>query len=584
MRKISLLLAVLLALFALPAHGQVQFTQGNSPVSRPGGTFYATAYGTWSGRVLSGNTTTGSGTSIIVTIPNALQDNTVWGPNVIFNTTMLNPILVNDNNSETVTPTAISIANCPAGNVGVGGVNQCATITGTFNNTHGQSAIVASGSFGLGEAFAAAQSVGGGMVVVDQAWASAGGTSAMIVALTPYPTIFIQDLRAQAAAQFWTLVGTNTSIAAPATLTSTTVGDALAGTAALATGGHYTNAAAYYVCIAYVDLMGQEGACSATYSFTPATGSTNQIGFLTPAKSTGAVGYTIYISLTSGTYQLAYKVPLVTQPTVVGAYPVANGVCTLTTVETITPACAVVNSTYGQTGSQAVVSAITLSTSPIDPQVTTVSTTSVYTPNAGGQTAYVYTPSNHLGIPGTLSEAQTPFTISAADATTVPSVLGTVNIAPGFMNYVGRTIEVCGKATTTASTATIAQIQFQWDAVGQNTAGKGVQIGNLVLAPPVAFATTAVYTFCEDFITTATGASATGGTILTGAGWFNGTGTAAAGTAGAGTAAAGADPTIAATASLNLAEDARLNVIYVHTTGTDGAALTLRSLTVKVVN
>jgi hypothetical protein len=131
-------------------------------------------------------------------------------------------------------------------------------------------------------------------------------------------------------------------LAAPATLTAATVGFGLNG--ANTTGGTYTGTSTYVYCIAYVDIMGQEGPCSATFSAaTAGTGSTNQIGFAAPAASTGAVGYVPYISLAGGSYALAYKVPLVSQPTVAGVAPVSNGVCTLTTLETITPACAVTN-------------------------------------------------------------------------------------------------------------------------------------------------------------------------------------------------------------------------------------------------
>jgi hypothetical protein len=183
-----------------------------------------------------------------------------------------------------------------------------------------------------------------------------------------------------------------------------------------------------------------------------------------------------------------------------------------------------------------------------------------------------------MGTAGVIA-AEPPFTISAADTSTTPSVIGSINFKPGFMNFVGRTIEVCGKGTA-VSTATIGSIQFQWDAMGQNTAGKGVVIGNLGLTPVTAFATTAVYTFCEDFMTTVASASATGGSINTIGGYLN--------TSGVATAAAGqgasSDPTIGAVGSLNLADDARLNVIYVHTTGTDGTAMTLQSVTVKVLN
>jgi hypothetical protein len=364
-------------------------------------------------------------------------------------------------------------------------------------------------------------------------------------------------------------------LAAPTTLTATTVGFGLNG--ANTTGGTYVGANTYYVCIAYVDALGQEGPCSASFnSLTAGTGSTNQIGIAAPAASAGAVGYTVYISLTSGSYNLSYKVPLATYT---AGVPASNGVCTLTPVETVTAACAVTNTTYGITGSNAAVSALTVNTSPIAPQSTVISTTSVYVPNAGGRTTYAYTPGSGVGLQG-VPAAFLPFTISAAAGTTVPAVLGTVNIPPNFMNYLGRTIEVCGKLTTTASTATIVDVQFQWDSIGQNTAGKGVQIGALEVHPATAFATTEADNFCEDFQTTVTGTGATAGSINTISGYMTSLGVVGA-AAGIG---AGGDSTTGATASLNLANEARLNVIYYHTTGTDGTAPTLQNLTFKVIN
>jgi len=84
--------------------------------------------------------------------------------------------------------------------------------------------------------------------------------------------------------------------------------------------------------------------------------------------------------------------------------------------------------------------------------------------------------------------------------------------------------------------------------------------------------------FCQDFITTAVGATATGGSVNTAGG-------AIAGSAAAlGVSGAGANTTVGTTALLNLADAARLNVIYLHTTGTDGSGVTLQSLTAKVVN
>jgi len=570
MKTFKLILAVL----ALTLFG-VTDLHAQSPLSKVGGKTYASAYAGWKVTIQSAPTATGAGTIIVTPgIPTTLDGTQIFNAFVNGGGAVFTPLIVGlgSANQETVTPTAISACNTSGG-----GTATC-SITATFANTHGPGDVVTSGDAGIQEAVNAL-GASGGVVVVDGA---AGATDATIGAVVVNPKVVIEDTR-YTAEQWWTPVGGTTAIAAPAVLTATTVGFGLNG--ANTTGGAYTGTSTYVYCVAYVDIMGQEGACSPTFSgATAGTGSTNQIGFSAPAASTGAVGYTVYISLASGTYQLAYKVPLVTQPTVTGSYPVANGVCTLTTVETITPACALTNATYGTTGSAAIVSALTLNTSPIDPQVTIVSTTSVYVPNAGGRTTYTYAPGSRAGINGTVGTSL-PFTISAADTTTTPSVIGTINLRPGMMNFIGKTIEVCGKATTTASTASIANIQFQWDAVGQNTAGKGVQIGSLSLTPPVAFSTTAVYTFCEDFATTVASASATGGSIIPVGGFINGIGVTNIATAGAGSAAAGSDSAvISAVSSLNLADDARINVVYVHTTGTDGTAVTLQGLTVKVLN
>ncbi len=184
-----------------------------------------------------------------------------------------------------------------------------------------------------------------------------------------------------------------------------------------------------------------------------------------------------------------------------------------------------------------------------------------------------YAASSHLGTNGTITSAL-PFTIGAAAATVVPAVIGTINLAPGLMNVVGRQIEICGYATTTASAATIENIQFQWDALGQNTAGKGVVIGNMTTTNT--FATTGHIAFCEDFTTTVAGASATAGSILSSGGYLVTTGVDLINTVSAG------GNTFAATVgSLNLAAEARINVIYLHTTATDGAGFILQSLTVK---
>lgn len=470
---------------------------------------------------------------------------------------------------ETVTPTAVSGCFIGAPN------DISCKITATFANAHGTGEVVTTGSAGIDEAALDAAFWGGGVVSVD---ASAnfylGGAATVTAAMAAAPTIggvTLEDDR-NGPPTFWNALAGATSLATPATLTAVTALPSTTPTGAF-------TATNYNMCIAYVDIYGQEGNCSTSFVNTGA-GATSSFIFSAPAASAGAVGYTIYIGLTgAGSATLQYKVPLVTQPATVGAYPAANGVCTLTQVELVTPACAVANTSYNQLGATATVTAITVNTSPIQPQATTTSTTSVYVPNPGGRTTYTYAPSSSVGAGGAMPSSWLPFTIGAAAATTVPNVAGTINIAPQYMNVLGKKIEVCGDLTTTASTATIVDIQFQWDAFGQNTAGKGVLIADETATPTAAIATAGHATFCQDFETTVTGAGATAGTIN----HVNSFGGVGGLTLLAGGPLTDAMPgaNAAGTGSLNLALDTRLNIIYLHTTGTDGTAWTLQNVTIK---
>lgn len=578
-QALAMLCSAILIATAVPLPSHAQAGSGSYAAGRRWANWYAFGYERVpGGHITSGNSSTGSQTITVcfaqVALPDGRTVNVLGGRAGVAAV----PITIDPQNSavtETVTPTAVSLIAPPNGE-NANQAFQCANITASFTFTHGpslNSKQVISGDAGLQEALNDAETNGGGLVVIDGSWQ---GTQALLTAATPYANVSIEDLRS-GVPQFWNPQGGATTLAAPTTLTATTVGFGLNG--ANTTGGTYVGANTYFACVAYVDIFGQEGPCSATFSaLTAGTGSTNQIGFAAPAASTGAVGYTIYISLTSGSYNLSYKVPLVTQPTVIGSYPAANAVCTLTTIEKVTPACAVTNATYNQTGVTAQVSALTVNTSPITPQVTVISTTSVYVPNAGGRTTYAYAPGSHIGAMGVTVPSALVFTIGAAAGTTVPDVVGTVDVAPGAMNVVGKTLEICGEATTTASTATIIDIQFQWDSIGQNTAGKGVLIGDVTATPSAAIATTGHAAFCQDFQTTVASASATGGSIN----HVNSYG-AAGGLTLLGTGAFSDALAPGAVGSLNLADDARINVIYLHTTGTDGAGWTLQNLTAKLI-
>jgi hypothetical protein len=537
------------------AYAQNSSTQqlANSP-SFGQGEYYAAAYA-YNTSVYSGGSTAGGAYSIVLFKPFVVLPG---GRNVTLfsSATTLPPITIGQGSSkETVTPTSSS--GCNSFNQGAGSAT--CTVTATFTNAHGPSDQIVSGSAGLQEAINDAQSHGGGVVTVDAVWAANGGTDAIIAALIPYQNVTIRDIRK--VTQYWNVTPSTTAfLAVPTTLTAVTALPSATPAGAYGTG-------TYHLCVAYVDIMGNEGACS--LDFSEAGLATGSFIFTAPAASTGAVGYTIYISLTGGTYALSYKVPL------------TSTICTLTTIETTVAACAVTNATYGQTGATATVTAITVATAPLAAQLGAASTTSDYVANSNGRTTYAYAPGSRVGTPGVVG-ASMPFTVTTAAATTVPAVMGTVTLPAGFMNYVGRTIRICGfaKEASAGSTSTITTVQFFWDAPGSNTTGVGVNLGGPTVTATLVTANADQWTFCQDLKTTVSGATATAGSIVLGTGWLTESYGAAT------TVAAAAGPTIGAAAvgSLNLAGEARINVIYLHTTGTDGAGVILQDLTVEVLN
>lgn len=565
MRKLLVFLAALAAVFVPVASAQKNdsYVVGERMAQQ-----YAYGYGPVAGaHIVLGNGATGTQTVTVCPAFRALGDGRVIQ---IFSGTPPTPVSFDTGTTvaETVTPTSVSIL-APGAVQGVEADVSCASITGTFNQLHAPSQNVyqvRSGTLGLQEAINDAGRVGG-VVTIGNDWT---GTVAMLTAAIPFPGIAITDKRT-GAPPYWVPIGGATTLAVPATLT------ALTAVPSTTPAGTFT-ATNYNMCIAYVDLLGQEGPCSTSF-VNAGAGATSSFQFTAPAASTGAVGYTIYIGLTgAGSTTLQYKVPLVTQPTVIGSYPVSNAVCTLTTIETITPACALTNATYGQTGSTASVTAITVSTSPIQPTSTATSTTSVYIPNPGGRTTYTYAPGSHIGALAVTTPSTLAFTIGAAAATTVPNVVGTINLAPNAMNVLGKTLRICGELTSTASAATIVDIQFQWDSFGQNTAGKGVLIGDLTATPAAAIATAGHATFCQDFQTTVASAAVTGGSInhVNGFGAVGGVSLIAPG-------ALSDSVTPGAIGSLNLALDSRINIIYLHTTGTDGAGWILQNVSAQLI-
>ena len=469
---------------------------------------------------------------------------------------------------EATTITAVSNCN-------LGAAIAACTVSANTVNAHGRGDLVASGTNGVGEAIYDAFLQGGGQVVVDGTWKQLGGVDANITNSLVFPSVGIVDYRGPAPV-YWSPVATQSAgsyLAAPSTLTSGTV----ASSTTVAGSASYTGGT-IHVCITYVDIMGNEGPCSADYSFTDT--SAKAIVFQAPAASTGAVGWRPYIGLESGASGHEYLMPLVTQPSAIGSYPASNSVCTLTTVETFTPACAVANTSYGQSSSgAATITAYPVVTSQQAFQLGGVSSTSYYVPNTNAHNAYTYEPGAHPGLPGITASTQ-KFTASAALASTVPFVLGSINMPVGFMNYTGRTIQVCGiVADATGGANTVSAIQFWWDAQGSNvTTGIPVLIAQDKVTGTLTGGAAANYAFCQTFVTTTASASATGGSIWGTNGYIS------ISQVAAGTTPFTAPNIVAATTgSLNLAEDARIDIVFVETTATTDTPQLLNA-TVTVLN
>lgn len=475
--------------------------------------------------------------------------------------------IVDGASTETVTPTAVSLTN-----------NIC-SFTATLANAHGAGAMLTSGTAGLADAIADLSATGG-VVAVDPDWAALGGTDLMLRAtctgcgLPVFPNVSILDTRA-ASPVFWNVGPTTaTAFSAPAALAAGTVSSSatVAGSASYAAG-------TIHVRYALVDIMGNEGPPSADYSF--ADTSAKAIVFTAPPAATGAVGWVPYIGLEAGSAGQEYLMPLFTQPTVLGAMPVSNGVCTLSAPLLVSGhyACAITNTTYNQTGSGATIAGYPVVTSPLAVGTGGLSTASYQIGNSNSHTVYGYVPGANPGVNGIVRVSQ-PFNIATAAGSTVPQVMGTLKIPAGFMNFVGRSIEVCGYAySSTQGASTIVRISFEWDAHGSDvTTGIPVIIGGPLVLNTLTTGTTGQFDFCQNFTTTVAAATATGGTILAGHGYLI-----ECALTTCATPAAGPNMVVAAVGSLNLAADARLHVIMRQTTSTT-AVPKLLNLTVRVLN
>jgi len=571
--------ALLVAIsFAAAGFAQLPVPQNASTISHQGGTYYAPGYATWSGRVISGNTGTGSQSIIIAGSAGGgtgglqLADGTTLSLGTVFST--LTPTIIDfgQGNQETVTPTAVSIGTCPAGNLGVGGSMQCVTFTGSFSNTHGQSAVVIDGSYGAQTAANYAFQLGGGVVIVDGVWATMGGTNAMLSALVPFANVSVEDFRG-GTPRFWNVTPTGAAFAAPTTLTAQAACDA---THQFCSDANVAGSASWggtvFGCVTYVDIAGNEGPCSATASFTSVA--SKAINIASPAAATGAVGWIPYLSLSAGTYAQAYQIP------------VTSSVCTLTTLETVIPACAIANTTYNQVTSTfgkntlfnggAQIASYPVNTGMHFPALGSVAMTAAsLTPISNSSVSYSYAPSNRVGAPGISSANVVNYAASGSSATTIPNAIASWSIPANYFNYVGAEFRVSGKFTYTDGGDTSTKVRVMWDAAGTNS--------------------TTLPTVVCDMVDTATGTAAayngnytcTIKVATTGA-----TGTALANGYSAQSLAAGATTLVrntidigtAVSSSINLTAPARIVVYFVGTGATNNPGAQGLSATLEVLN
>lgn len=572
MRK-YLAIALSFVLLALPLTSYSQGGNATPYANNPrfGNVFPALTYGTWEERVSGGSGT--AGTTYTLQMPRGYVETTAGGAGFVPYSTLI-PITVGIGAvQETVTPTGVS--GC---GVGVTSSGQC-QITAAFTYAHGPGTLVQSSTFGLDEADFVAWKNGGGHVEIDASWSGAGGTSAMITAAPALPNVSILDER-NGVDRNWAPTPTGLALAAPTgvNVTGQLACDATHQMCSDATvAGSASWSGAVYACWAYVDIFGNEGPCSATTTWTSAASKAIDLGI--PPASAGAVGAVPYLSLSGGTYILAYQIP------------VTSSVCTMTTLETITPACAVANSTYGQAASTygagglftsggAQITTYPVNTAQTYPTLaTTAATLTGQHPMTNSSVTYTYAPGARIGSCGWSSANMVQYSaaggINGSSATTVPNPISSWSIPANCFNYIGAEFRVSGKWTYTDGGDSSTRIIVAWDANGTDTASVPTPLCNMLdTASGTAAAYNGTYSCTVRVLTT----GATGTAMVNGYSTQNLA-------AGATTLVRNtADAAVAASASINLATNARIVVWFEGVGATNNPGAEALEATLEALN
>lgn len=524
------LLAIGLLLMPATYAQRVQY----NGLSRYSNTWDASNWGKWQLRAASGSTSTGS---YSITFPSGGYTTSTGGQSFSPFTTTTRIKVGTGATQETVTPSAVT--NC-----GVSNVATC-TVTATFTYAHGAGTPVVSGSGGFDEASNVAHVNGGGPVFVSN---NTSITDALISASTAvYNNVTVMSM-IHGTMEPWNPTPTGLAIAA-ATGVTVTGQAACDGTHQMCSDAGVAGSASWggavFAAVTYMDCFGNESPASATTTWTSVA--SKAIDIASPPAKTGACGWVPYLSLSGGSYALAYQIP-----------PTAT-VCTLSTL-TPMPSCAM-GSTYGVDalftgGAQITTYPVnTAMTYPI--LATTAATITAQHPMTNSSATYAYAPSNRMGQCGFSSanmvQTSAAGGINGSSATTVPNPLVSWSIPASCFNYIGAEFRVTGKWTYTDGGDSSTHLVVSWDANGTNTASVPTKLCDVLdTATGTAAAYNGTWTCTVKVLTT----GATGTALVNGYATQNLA-------AGATTLVRnGADIAVAASGSINLATNARVTVWF----------------------
>jgi hypothetical protein len=321
-------------------------------------------------------------------------------------------------------------------------IYQSCQLTASFTNAHGAGDVVRSGDAGLQEALNYESGKGGGVVLVDSGWQRAGGTNAMIAAAVVVPQTYVEDNRGQGQPYWTPQAASVTLLSAPAALVAANITQPASCPTGATCG--WTAAEPYFT-IAYVDILGNLTVVPTPYQVLANLTASVPVTIASPAAETGAVGWVAFAGASATALDLLPVTTAAGLPVGTTAAGAGAG-CTLTTAETIFPACAI--------GSAATFNAVYVNTNMLAPLSTIGAGTNE--PLFQAHATFAYQPS---ALPW--HGFQTDFTAFPANATTQAegvATIGTMNLPIGYLNTIGRTIRVSGKFTSTVTTASTESV------------------------------------------------------------------------------------------------------------------------------